>query len=1181
MPALRLTIASGTAVALMAASAVTTAISTMPAGASGKIFTINAIAGKPFIGLVGTASCEKGVHAAAPDFTINWSASETAASTVTDESRILISGTNTYGTPGQVPGEVTGTYTCGTAVRHLTSHFQAHVVDAPLTATGLPVSARPGQKFSATIATFTDANRAVTSSQFTAVISWGDGATGPGVVTTGSAGAFDVTGVHGYAKVAVYPVQVMISHVGGSKATADTTASIATKPPVPVFTGPPGKSASGQPLTFDAAGSQPAGSLVTSYRWTLSGIPVNGRKYSAACGGDTSEMVSSFARAGTVAVTLAVSYASGHVSTVSHKFAVTPAKVGKISPRAIDRFRQWVLCLRGPADHPIRATGNGGPRFGCQDVYNVGIIAAIGCFKVLKSYADIPKAEYDMMCPYFWSPCQVAVNPPPGLGPAPASTKADQRCLSCLRLPPPLLLVLATSTVRVNGLDITPTSGSALVIDANDGLMADANDTITTLNGSLNIATNNHLLVAAFNVNGDMPPIDTNLTSLLNQSPVLRGLFNLSGFKVSGTLTTSLVSQASVLQASVTLPPSFSNPNGGSVTARIAFTASNQRGMQLGDLLVRLPTFMFDGFEFDDVTFCYQPHVTDNFCQQQTLVDFGSLDTSSQSSWNALGEIKILNSDIKAIPTMAKPQQGIAFVGGNFDFAGLSDTFSPPITLTTGLQLQSVGATLVLPAPSHFSGSLGLIVAGIVSINGNLFVVFASPSNPYQFTGSELGASGMPTPHVTTFAAGVGGSVGLTLPGGVGTTNLGSGYVLYVSPSYLAVGGNINLNLLGGALTVTGGVNGQVNLSASKFNVEGTVNVHVLFFTVNVDTVVSSTGIGLCASVQVLFFGTVAATVGYIWGGSPNLSVGSCDLSPYRVVVPAVIPFAGRAAAKVYRLRLPAGLPSESIELRGKGGAPNVTITGPGGIHLNTAGKPESAAKPFFAYRANSLDTTYLSIIKPPAGKYTIKPDAGSVAIRSVLDARGITPSVHGSVTKDGAKMLLSYDVRGNAGQPVTFEQKSPQGIQVIGTTSAAKGTITFTPAPGPAGTRQVVARFTENGLPVELSPHAKSGGLITVASFRAPGPRRLAAVSGLRVRHAGTRLLVRFATVAGARRYAITVIASSGQRQSYLVTAGSASIQGVFGEITGKVSVQAIGDNASTLTGPVATAAFGPAKGD
>jgi streptogramin lyase len=94
------------------------------------------------------------------------------------------------------------------------------VGDAPLSAAGTLGTAVLNQVFTATVATFTDANPAAPLSDFAAAIHWGDGTVTAGVVVADGQGGFAVRGSHRYRTIGTFAVMVVITDEGGSAATA-------------------------------------------------------------------------------------------------------------------------------------------------------------------------------------------------------------------------------------------------------------------------------------------------------------------------------------------------------------------------------------------------------------------------------------------------------------------------------------------------------------------------------------------------------------------------------------------------------------------------------------------------------------------------------------------------------------------------------------------------------------------------------------------------------------------------------------------------------------------------------------------------------------------------------------------------------------------------------------------------
>ena len=146
----------------------------------------------------------------------------------------------------------------------------ATVADAALSgfnAADFPVAA--GALFTAPVAYFNDADPAGELSDYSAIVTWGDGSSSQGTVVLAPAGGpdtFEVDGTHAYAAAGPYAVSVAIQDVGGSSTNANLTITAANLPYV-VNPGPQSDvvgdqvvlpigagDADGDVLTFGAAG---------------------------------------------------------------------------------------------------------------------------------------------------------------------------------------------------------------------------------------------------------------------------------------------------------------------------------------------------------------------------------------------------------------------------------------------------------------------------------------------------------------------------------------------------------------------------------------------------------------------------------------------------------------------------------------------------------------------------------------------------------------------------------------------------------------------------------------------------------------------------------------------------------------------------------------------------------------
>jgi hypothetical protein len=198
--------------------------------------------------------------------TITWGDGTTPSQGSVSQDGGPITGTHTYVEAGIYTGSVSWQDDGGSH----TVAFDVKVVDAPLTATAIPVSTAAGTQFSGPVATFTDANPDGTVSEYSATIDWGDGSTTSAAAVTAGAGDFVVSGSHTYASAGTYQTTVTIDDVGGSTATAIGTATAAGAPaPVttgaPTVTGPNGAAFSGS--------VNPSGLTTTAY--FQYGIPPN------------------------------------------------------------------------------------------------------------------------------------------------------------------------------------------------------------------------------------------------------------------------------------------------------------------------------------------------------------------------------------------------------------------------------------------------------------------------------------------------------------------------------------------------------------------------------------------------------------------------------------------------------------------------------------------------------------------------------------------------------------------------------------------------------------------------------------------------------------------------------------------------------------------------------------------
>ena len=503
------------------------------------------------------------------------------------------------------------------------------------------------------------------------------------------------------------------------------------------------------------------------------------------------------------------------------------------------------------------------------------------------------------------------------------------------------------------------------------------------------------------------------------------------------------------------------------------------------------------------------------------------------------------------------PDGGLHLLNGAFDRGGARLNFPNPADrpqIFTGVFLRSIAISIGMN-PVRITGIAGIAMADLVDIDGALMAVFATPDAPYVVPAVDGALHGISGKRFATTSFAVGGDVLVNL-GPLGRTRLGAGYLLYQLPGYTEVGGRIDYD--GGVITAHGEILGWVSTTPARFNFEGTLDVcYVGVLCPHAEGVVSSTGIGICGSATVKLpiinerVG-VAATLGYRWGDTlPGIALFSCDIGPYRAVNPTQLsPLA--LAASAADVPIGGGLPSAMIRVTGATNAPLVAVQAPNGTQVSgLADEPVSGTQDVIIVRDPANKVTFVGLRAPQEGSWRITSLDGTIPFDTVEVANGLAvPSVEAAVTPSGETGRLSYRIDNLGGQTVTFVERGPGGVRVLGSTTQSAGTIKAPVQSQVPGVRQIEALI-------------QSGGVVTrtaeVASYRVPQPRPLPRPGHVQVRASGDHLVVRWDRVPGAQRYAVLITLKNGFRilrttvrpRAIVVDAGL--VQG------GRVSVTAI----------------------
>lgn len=260
-------------------------------------------------------------------------------------------------------------------------------------------------------------------------------------------------------------------------------------------------------------------------------------------------------------------------------------------------------------------------------------------------------------------------------------------------------------------------------------------------------------------------------------------------------------------------------------------------------------------------------------------------------------------------------------------------------------------------------------------------------------------------------------------------------------------------------------------------------------------------------------------------------------------------------AAQAVTITVAKGESAKSVKLVGSGGAPHVEITGPGGQTLSIDGDDAVKQGALQAISASTYSTTWIGLKDARPGTYTITPLPDSVPIASLAETRpGYDSDFSAKVSGSGSRLTLHYDARKpGGGQRVTFFEDGANVMHPLITSTGGTGTVHFTPAPGPPGTRTIVASATVDGSPIRSQ---------TLARFHFAGTVKTGRPGNVTVQRKGGTLLVKWTAAAGATRYGVLLTRSDGAQQRFTVAASRRSLRVGHFPLTfgGRVSVSARG---------------------
>ncbi len=296
-----------------------------------------------------------------------------------------------------------------------------------------------------------------------------------------------------------------------------------------------------------------------------------------------------------------------------------------------------------------------------------------------------------------------------------------------------------------------------------------------------------------------------------------------------------------------------------------------------------------------------------------------------------------------------------------------------------------------------------------------------------------------------------------------------------------------------------------------------------------------------------------------------DLMARKCSVGPWKTLDLGAVTSTARRGRRTVRLADGHAV----LYLTGATGAPQVTLTGPHGQRITI---PRNSTKPLmvpgFMVFQDPHDKTTCIAIQPSAGTWHVALEPGSSLITSIRGAGLLPdPSVTAHVSGSGRHRTLSWRMRPIPGQRITFWEKGRDSAQIIGSTSASRGSLRFTLANGSARQRSIVAQVISYNLPRKD---------LAVASYVAPAPTKPSRPGHVRVSAVrGGAVRVSWTAAAFAQEYLVAVDTSDG---AHLVEfAGGRARSLVIHDVVPitAATVTVIGELNTGITGPGAKVKF------
>jgi hypothetical protein len=316
---------------------------------------------------------------------------------------------------------------------------------------------------------------------------------------------------------------------------------------------------------------------------------------------------------------------------------------------------------------------------------------------------------------------------------------------------------------------------------------------------------------------------------------------------------------------------------------------------------------------------------------------------------------------------------------------------------------------------------------------------------------------------------------------------------------YAQLGGSV----LGVGDTLT--VSGQSDVP-NGFLLEGTRTVKAFGQYTTLDAILNNYLLGVCFSANGAPLGGFDVNLAALDEGiTPG-----CNLGSFKHPTGAASTSAVRRAV---HLRLRHGLAATVLAVRGTGKAPSVRVSGPGRTLTAVPGAHPRSLNGAIVFASASKHTTYIDLLRPPAGAWAVRALPGSAAIAEVLQADPQPlPRVRAKIVRAGCADELRYRAPSTGGEHILLYAQQGSGHVYLGHLRGGGGTLKLPLLAQIKGRGKLVAYFLRGRQPA---------GSATLASFADAASNGSERPSHLRL-HAG---VLRWQQACAAAGYSVAIV--------------------------------------------------------